>query len=48
MIASHHFKHIVRGQPCGQVVKFAHSALVAQGFAGSDPGTDMALLIRPC
>ena len=26
------------GGPCGQVVKFTHSALVAQGFAGSDPG----------
>ena len=26
------------GQPCGRVVKFTHSAEVAQGFAGSDPG----------
>ena len=24
--------------PCGRVVKFAHSALAAQGFTGSDPG----------
>ena len=28
----------LRGWPCGRVVKFAHSALTAQGFAGSDPG----------
>ena len=27
-----------RGRPNGQVVKFACTALVAQGFAGSDPG----------
>ena len=27
-----------RGQPRGRVVKFVHSALAAQGFAGSDPG----------
>ena len=27
-----------RGWPCGQVVKFARSALAAQGFVGSDPG----------
>ena len=27
-----------RGQPHGQVVKFARSTSVAQGFAGSDPG----------
>ena len=26
------------GQPCGRVVKFACSAMVAQGFSGSDPG----------
>ena len=26
------------GQPSGRVVKFAWSALVAQGFADSDPG----------
>ena len=26
------------GRPRGQVVKFAHSVSVAQGFAGSDPG----------
>ena len=25
-------------QPHDQVVKFAHSALAAQGFTGSDPG----------
>ena len=28
----------LRGQPHGWVVKFAHSALVAQGFAVLDPG----------
>ena len=27
-----------RGQPRGRVVKFARSAAVDQGFAGSDPG----------
>ena len=27
-----------RGQPCGWVVKFVHSALAAQGFAGLDAG----------
>ena len=27
-----------RGRPRGQVVKFAHSASAAQGFACSDPG----------
>ena len=26
------------GQPCGRVVKFARSALAAQGFTGSNPG----------
>ena len=26
-----------RGQPCGREVKFARSALAAQGFAGADP-----------
>ena len=26
------------GRPRGRVVKFAHSASAAQGFAGSDPG----------
>ena len=31
-------KTAVRGRPCGQVVKFLCSALVAQGFAGADPG----------
>ena len=31
-------KIIGRGQHSGRVVKFAHSALAAQGFAGSDPG----------
>ena len=29
---------IFRGWPRGRVVKFACSALAAQGFAGSDPG----------
>ena len=31
------FKILFRGWPRGRVVKFAWSALVAQGFAGSDP-----------
>ena len=26
------------GRPHGRVVKIAHSALAARGFAGSDPG----------
>ena len=30
-------KKISRDHPCGQVVKFAHSASVAQGFPSSDP-----------
>ena len=30
--------YIFGGQPHGPVVRFAHSALVAQGFASSDPG----------
>ena len=29
---------ISRGQPCGQVVKFARTTSGAQGFASSDPG----------
>ena len=35
------------GRPHGRVVKFMRSNSVAQGFTGSDPGTDMAQLIRP-
>ena len=31
-------RKIIRAWPRGRVVKFMHSALVAQGFAGSDPG----------
>ena len=31
-------KICMRGQPRGGVVKFEHSAAVAQGFTGSDPG----------
>ena len=31
-------KEAMRGQLCGQVVKFACSTLVALGFAGLDPG----------
>ena len=31
-------KKYYRGQPRGRVVKFACSAVVAQGFAGLDPG----------
>ena len=30
------------------MVKFAHSALVAQGLQVQIPGTDLALLIKPC
>ena len=30
----------LRGWPHGQVVKFAHSTLAAQGFTGSDPGPE--------
>ena len=34
-----YFKFLIAGgQPCGRVVKLTRSALVAQGFAGSDPG----------
>ena len=33
-----HAKSAGGGQPCGRAVKFTHSALVAQGFDGSDPG----------
>ena len=32
-----HLKTWFWGQPCGWVVKFARSASVSQGFAGSDP-----------
>ena len=32
------FKVFTHGLPCDQVVKFACSASVAQGFAGLDPG----------
>ena len=31
-------KNMGWSRPCGPVVRFAHSALVAQGFAGLDPG----------
>ena len=38
--------------PCGLVVKFAHSALAAQGFAVSDPrcrdGTTHKIMLRQC
>ena len=40
-------KQQMKGWPRGQVIKFALSAVAAQGFAGSDPGKDMALLINP-
>ena len=36
------------GRPCGRVVKSARSASAAQGFISSNPGTDVAPLIRPC
>ena len=29
---------MIMGWPCGQLVKFMHSALEARGFVGSDPG----------
>ena len=32
----------------GPAVKFVYSASPAHGFAGSDPGTDPAPLIKPC
>ena len=43
ILLSIHFSRVLktcmsRGQPHGLVVKFACLALVAQGFAGSDPG----------
>ena len=38
----------VKGPPDGKVVKFARSALAAQGFAVWILGTDLAPLIRPC
>ena len=38
----------VRGQPSGVAVKFAHSALVAQGSQVQIPGTDPGPLVRPC
>ena len=41
-------KTIIRTWPHGQLGEFTHSASAAQGFAGSDPGHGMALLIRPC
>ena len=41
-----------RGQPCGRVVKFVHSAAVAQGFAGSSPGHGCGIarqaMLRQC
>ena len=38
----------VRGRPHGQVVGFSCSALVARGFTSSNPGADMAPLVKPC
>ena len=44
------FKDGLRGWPHGQVVKFAHCSLAAQGFAGSDPrhghGTTHQAMLR--
>ena len=37
-----------RGQPSGTVVKFTQSPSVAQGLLVRIPGTDMALLGKPC
>ena len=31
-------KRLGGGQPCGREIKFAHSALAAQGFASSNHG----------
>ena len=36
--ATIYHQEIRQGRPHGQAVKFADSTLVAQGFAGSDPG----------
>ena len=36
------------GQPSGIVVKFACSTLAARGSQVQIPGTDLALLIKPC
>ena len=36
-----------RGRPSGAVVKFAHSALAAQGSLVWVPGTDLAPLTKP-
>ena len=36
------------GQPSGIAVKFAHSALAAQGSPVWIPGVDMAPLGKPC
>ena len=45
-------KKYLRSWLCGQVVKFTRSALVAQGFAGSDPGrghgTTHQAILRQC
>ena len=37
-----------RGWPAGTVVKFAHSALAAQGSPVRIPGVDTAQLHKPC
>ena len=36
------------GQPCGCVVKFAHSVLAAGGLLVWILGVDLAWLIKPC
>ena len=36
------------GRSGGAAVKFAHSALVAQGLLVQIPGVDMAQLVKPC
>ena len=41
-------KLLLRGQPCGPVVKFTGSALAAQGLLVRILGTDLALLIKSC
>ena len=41
-------KEVLQGWPGGIVVKFACSALVAQGSQVQILGMDLALLIKPC
>ena len=38
----------LRRWPGGVVVRFVHSASVARGSQVQVPGTDLALLVKPC